>query len=432
MIRFGTSWEARAVRSRSATLLVLIALVGLVIVDGVIPALSRIDTDFPNYLTAAKIVSDGGDTERLYDDSWFRAQMRRYGMGSGGRFLPFTPPTALLLLPLAHLQPLAALRVVTVVSVLCLVVSIALLAKTLSWDVLATAVFVLSSGHAILNGLRFGQPYIVVSAFCILGYCAYVRGKPLLAGLCFGLFVPIKYYPLIYLAYFAVRREWQIVLGGAISGIAVAAASIALLGWRVHETYVLSVLGNHLTAHIGNQDPFTATFQSFDTLFRRLFVFDPALNPHPFLAAPLLQLLGVAVTKISIALLTIAALAQLVRRDAANATAPALGILGVSLLLIAPATGTYYFVLLWLPVGLLITHFLGRRALLPAYLTVAAYALIGFFPYSFTQPFEGRGGLTVLAYPRLFLLAVLFATSVCFALRGDRTPVGAPVPREGT
>ena len=82
---------------RPATLLVLAGLAALVVARGVMPALYAIQSDFPNYFTSAKIVADGGDTARLYDDAWFQEQMRRYGVGEHftGKFSPFPPATAL-------------------------------------------------------------------------------------------------------------------------------------------------------------------------------------------------------------------------------------------------------------------------------------------------------------------------------------------------
>src|SRR6267142_5196678 len=108
---------------RPVALLLFVSLAFVLAARGIVPALSKIDTDFPNYLTAAKIVADGGNTDRLYDNGWFQEQMRRYQIGkaSAGEFKPFPPPTALLLVPLARLKPLDALRVVTCVSVLCLI-----------------------------------------------------------------------------------------------------------------------------------------------------------------------------------------------------------------------------------------------------------------------------------------------------------------------
>src|SRR5437879_5685149 len=193
--------------------------------------------------------------------------------------------------------------------------------------------------------------------------------------------------------------------------LAVTLASIGVLGWKIHQAFLLSVLGNHLTGHLSLREtaaPFTAVYQSFDTLFDRLFILDPVRNPEPLLAAPLLGICSLAIAKASIVLAAAAALIKLARECPARATAPSLGVLGILVLLIAPATATYHFALLWLPVGLLIDHFLRQRARVPAYLILGAYALIGLFPYGLTFPFEGRSGLTVLAYPRLFLLLAMF------------------------
>jgi hypothetical protein len=402
--------------NRSVAILLFIALAWVLIVRGILPALSKIDTDFPNYFTAAKIVADGGEVDRLYDNGWFEEQMRRYQVGraSEGAFSPFPPPTALLLLPLTRFEPLSALRILTGVSVLCLVCSIILLARILSWSLIDSAVFVLLSGYALLNTLRFGQIYILVSLSCILGYYARIKGRPLLAGMWFGLFSPIKYFPIIILVYFAFRKEWKMVLGGATAILIVVLVSIGALGWKIHEDFLSSVLGHHLIAKLDMQDPFTASYQSFDSLFRRLFIFDATLNPHPLYALPRVQSIALFTTKASILLAAIATLVKLARGDAPSKTALSIGILGIITLLLAPATATYHFVLLWLPVGLLADSFLRERAALCAYFILGAYAVIGFFPYGHADQFEGRGGLTLLAYPRLLLLLAMFISCIYF------------------
>src|SRR5215831_11056017 len=90
--------------SRGIAIFLFVALTAIVAVRGIAPPFSRIDSDFPNYLTAAKIVANGGDTARLYDDAWFQDEMRRYGMNVAGKFSPFPPPTALLMIPFAGLD----------------------------------------------------------------------------------------------------------------------------------------------------------------------------------------------------------------------------------------------------------------------------------------------------------------------------------------
>ena len=424
----------RAIQSgwkRLVTLLLLMALTILFVVRGVAPALTRVDSDFPSYFTAAKIVADGKSADRLYDESWFQEQMRLYHIGKPerGKFSPFPPPTALLLLPLTDLEPLNALRVVTVASILCLLLAAAVLARILSWGYLESTTFILLSGYAVWNSLRLGQPYVVVSASCILGYYARLRGAPVLAGLCFGLFVPIKYFPVVILIYFACRREWKIVLGGAAAALAVTAVSIAMLGWKVHEVFLSSVLGSHLVAHLSMQDPYAVSFQSFDTLFRRLFVFDATANPHPWIAAARLQVVGVLVAKMTLLCIAIGTLVKIARSsDITDKAAPSVGILGILTLLLAPATATYHFTLLWLPVGLLISQLYREHARYCAFWMLGLYTLIGFFPYWIAYRFDGHGGLTLLAYPRLYLLMAMFMVCVSFVWRPrriDTTTAGA-------
>ena len=409
---------------RLVVILLLMPLAFVLVSRGIVPAMSAIDTDFPNYFTAAKIVADGEDVSRLYDNTWFQDRIRYYGIqdAPAGKFAPFPPPTALLLIPLTRLQPLDALRVLTCVSLACLLGSVVLLSRILSRSLLETSVFVLLSGYAVLNALRFGQPYIVVSTSCIAGYYARLKGRPWIAGVCFGLFAPIKYFPIIFLAYFAFRKEWKIVLGGAAAVLVIGSVSIGVMGWEVHRQFLSSVLGDHLVANLSLQNPFAASFQSVDTLLRRLFVLDAEWNPRPYLDAPQLQQFGVPIIKVLVSILVITTLVSAARKAPAASVAPSLGILGVATLLLAPATATYHCVLLWLPVGLLLEYLLRAGSRAQACVVLGAYGLIGFFPYKYAYPFEGRGGLTVLAYPRLFLLLAIGVVGLhALWFRSERT-----------
>jgi len=413
--------------SRTVKFLLLAVLAAHLLLRGVIPAFTAITDDFPEYFTSATIVRQGGDAAKLYDGEWFRGQTRQYGVGNGknpGEFRPYPPSTAVLLVPLTGFKPLTALRIVTVASLACLIGSMLLLSRIFAWELLDSALFVLASGWGLQTGLRFGHPYIFISTSCLLGYYLYVKRMPGLAGLCLGLFVPIKYYPLSLLAAFGLRRQWRVVMGGGIAIAVVVSVSIGMMGWQVHRIFLEDVLFNHLAGHVEPGPRFIANFQSFDTLFDRLFIFDPVRNPHPVLDAPPVRAAAVLSTKGLLVLAAVAALIKLARGATAGTIAPTIGILGILALLIAPGSGTYAFVLLWLPVALLIDYFLSEGARVPAYLILCAYVLIGFIPYGYTYPFDGRGALTVLAFPRLFLMLAMDLVCICAVLlprsSGDR------------
>jgi len=422
-----------ALVGRACKVLLLAGLVGYLLLRGVIPAVTAITDDFPEYFTSAKAVRDGQDAVKLYDGAWFREQTRHYEVGSQenpGEFTPYPPPTALLLMPLTGFNPLTALRIVTAFNVVCLICSMFLLSRIFAWRLIDSALFILLSGRALHSGLRFGHPYILISTFCLLGYYFYRKRMPWLVGLCLGVFAPIKYFPVIVLAGFALHRQWRVLLGGGIAIAAVASVSIGVLGWKVHQIFLLDVLLNHLTGHLIPGPRFTAVFQSFDTLYERLFILDPARNPHPWLSAPLAATVAIVSTKGVLVLAAAAALIHLARVRHVRAIEPTIGILAVLVLLIAPGSGTYAFVLLWLPVALLIDYFLSEPARVPAYLVLSTYALIGFIPYGHTFPFEGHGGLTVLAFPRLFLLLAMFVVCIC-AVAFPRPSSQRPAPLAG-
>ncbi|MDB6009900.1 MAG: WD40-like beta Propeller containing protein [Gammaproteobacteria bacterium] len=419
--------------------LLLAALVLYTLVQDVIPAVTAVTDDFPTYFTAAKMVREGQDGTKLYDGAWFREQMRRYGLGTPTDaiiFPPYPPPTALLLVPLAGLQPLTALRVLTALNVLCLVCSMLLLSKILNWRLVDSALFILLSGHALHTGLRFGHPYILMSTLCMLGYYLHLKRRPTLAGLCLGVFVPIKYWPVSILAAFGLHRQWRVLLGGGLAIAAVVLVSIGMLGWEAHRIFLADVLFHHLSGHLISSNPLpahSAQAQSFDMLFARLFILDPLQNPHPLLATgPLPRALALASVKGLLVLAAAMALVKLARGTAASAIAPTIGILGILTILLAPGSGTYAGVLLWLPVALLVEYFRSAGARVQAYLILGLYALIGFLPYGHLNPFEGRGALSVLAYPRLLLLLAMFVVCIHAVIRPARQPVaplqpGSPV-----
>ncbi|HVO47872.1 MAG TPA: glycosyltransferase family 87 protein [Steroidobacteraceae bacterium] len=396
----------------------------LAVVRGVIPALSRVDTDFPNYYTSARIALEGGAVERFYDDAWFQEQIHRHGMDELGQFSPFPPPTALLLMPLARLQPLTALRIVTVVSLLSLAVAIVLLARILQWRAWTAALFVLLSGHAIHTGLRFGQPYILMSALCILGYYLYQKGRPVLAGVVLAVFVPIKYFPATVIGCMALQRQWRVLLASSATVLAISLLSVAILGWPVHRTFLMAVFGVHLTGQLGL--PLSATVQSFDTLFGQLFLYDPVWNPSPLRASATLQWVFTTGLKAAVLLTTAATLVRLAGMRGRDALPPAIGIVGLAALLVAPGTATYHFVVLWLPVGLLLIAM--RSAPLLWGLTLGLYACLGFIPYGLVARFSERGWLTPLAFPRLWVLVALFVVAVYWAWTHSPSIQGAAHP----
>ncbi len=396
---------------------------------GVLPAFKEIPSDFPNYYVSARIVRSGGDAARLYDDAWFQRQMYDNGISQRGKFSPFPPATALVLVPLAGLSPLTALRILPSLNLLLIAAAAAVLSRLSRCTFVEASVIVLLSGMGLVNCIRLGQLYIAVSFFVLLGFFFLGRNDEIKAGTCLALPVPIKYFPAVYLVHLAIAGRWRTVFVTAGAAAAIFGLGVAILGWPVHDEYFRSVLPGHIQSQLSQQDPFSVAFQSFDSLLRNLFVYDPDRNPNPLAKAPGFF----PIFKTAVVLLLTAALALglrwAARCDEESRQRLSIALLGIWGLLVAPATATYHFVLLWLPIGYLLAHLRdsGRVSLLV--LGLAAYAGIGFVPYSAFRSPAGRGILVLAGYPRLWMMCLLFFVALTAAFRASRASFAPRISR---
>jgi hypothetical protein len=398
----------------------------------VLPAFRTVDSDFPNYYVSAKVIREGNDPAKLYDDGWFQGQIYASGIRQLGKFSPFPPPTAFLFLPLTGFSPLTALRIMTVLNLMMLVAVILLLTGTCDLNLLESSAFVLLSGIGLINCLRLGQLYIGVSLLVVLGFFLLARRRESWAGACLALPVPFKYFPIIYLAYLGAKGKWNVMISSAIVLAGILGVSVAILGWPVHVEFLRSVLPNHMQSNLSQQDPFSVAFQSFDSLLRRLFVYDLTRNPHPIMHAWGLYLALKATIIFLLTALTALGIRRAERGGGSGAQKLSVALLGILCLLIAPATATYHFVLLWLPVGLLLSHLRETENSRLFALSLGLYAAIGLLPYTLFRFFGGRGVLTLAAYPRLWLTCALFSAALAAALGkdGDQQSPGRTASRK--
>jgi len=73
---------------------------------------TRSETDFPNYYTAAWLVSRGAPLRNYYDWTWFQRQMNYAGVERQlGGYIPQTPLTMVPMIGLASFPPQTAKRI---------------------------------------------------------------------------------------------------------------------------------------------------------------------------------------------------------------------------------------------------------------------------------------------------------------------------------
>ncbi len=383
----------------------------LVLSKGILPALKDSGGDFANYYTASRIVREGRSIEPAYRDfSWFQKQMDREGFERQvGGFIPHPPSTALLFLPLTFLDPLTAKRAWTLLNLVFALLIILLLTKLSGLNWLLAAILFMSSGAALINNLLFGQLYLLLLLSILLGLYLLRSGYPVAAGLCLGALLPIKYVALPWIALLLWQRQWKVLLGAAGATLALLLLTLWAQGPQPFDTFLNEVLPRHLRGEI--QDPFSTRFQSFNSLFRRLFLAEPTLNPKAALDAPFLLFLFKNLTFWMLAGVTGLVLAGTRFSSESHRFLFRMGLLPVIVLLLSPGGATYHFLLLCITAVFYVRILLdlGRARAATA---VAAWLVLVNLPHYLRLEWLAQGWWTPAAYSRLWLLLLFLLASL--------------------
>jgi len=184
---------------------------------GILPAWSKLPSDFHNYYVASRILIEGEDVRKLYDDEWFNKKLRGYGIEDHGKFSTFPPSTAFIMVPMAKLEPLIAKRVWIIINIIFLAINVLLLQRITGWTYLWSANFILLCGIGLANNFRFGQIYLILSGLVLLSYYLWYQKRQFFTGILLGLCTSIKYFPIVFIAAFLYNRKWNVVMGGVLS-----------------------------------------------------------------------------------------------------------------------------------------------------------------------------------------------------------------------
>jgi hypothetical protein len=252
-------------------------------------AWQKLDTDFPNYYLTARLLSEGYDTDRIYDWIWVQRQKDRVKIEKGDQavvaFVSLTPFSALLVRPLTSWEPLAA-KHVWICFNLALLVPVGLLIHSLTSLELRRIALLMMVTFPLHRNLQYGQYYILLLLVFTASLWLYIHKKRMLAGLLLGIAAGLKVFPALFLLYFLRKKDLKAAGGLILGSIATLVASIAAFGFELNRTYLQQVLPWTLRGE--GMDPYALAANSLSSLLHHLFVFEAEWNPHPLLHAPIL------------------------------------------------------------------------------------------------------------------------------------------------
>jgi hypothetical protein len=369
--------------------------------NGIQPGWSM-QSDFPNYYVSARMLSEGQDVRKMYDNDWFNERIAAYGIAQQGKFRPFPPPTAFLMLPLAGLNPLSAKHVWTVVQILLFLLCAYLLARLFLFPPGFSFLFLLLAGVGLMNELYLGQVYLLMLFAALAGWKLVSDKKAFAGGVVWGLAAAVKYYPVVFLVPFLLKRDVRCLAGFAVGFLFPHVLAFAWMGGEVYAGY-FGVLRQHLDGQIEGQSPYAWQFQSWNVLFRTLFLYDEVANPQPVFPSTVAYLLA----RIFLPVVMLALAGGTVYRFRHQPGFPAitLAVAAVTAFVLLPASATYHFLMLAFPAALL-CGVLRDRGLSFTWVFVT-YAAVGSVPLILREAFPDVPGIP---YLRLALVTLCYAT----------------------
>jgi hypothetical protein len=347
---------------------------------------TQLNTDFPNYYTAAVLVRQGQPLHNYYDWTWFQRQMNYAGVEHQlGNYNPHTPLTALPLVGLTGLAPLRAKQVWLLCNLAFLAMTVWLLSRMTRFRLEQVWLLAFCGYFSLRTNFLYGQYYVFLLFLLTLSFYCLHRRKHTLSGVPAGLAFGLKLYGGPFLLYFIAKRNWKAVCG-MIAAIAVLGVlAITLFGWHDIVYYATQIFPRSLES--GAIDPYNPGVPTVSTMLRHFLVREPELNPHPLWETPRIFFFlrtFINVTVIVFLSLGVALRPSTDRRDFAWFV--------VAVLLLSTNAASYTFILLLLPLVLLLDESPPwQRALF-----IAAYVLL-------TAPL----GLPSL-FPKVWLLVALF------------------------
>jgi len=212
---------------------------------------------------------------------------------------------------------------------------------------------------------------------------------------------------------FAMSRSRKLVIYSVATVAFLIALQGVVFGPDLLQHYFIQVLLPHLDGEIKGQGAYSYLYQSWESLFKFLFVFHPDYNPNPFIP----WIAGKEIAKLLVYAMVLGSTVWIIWKSNAVELDKRKDIylytVGLAAMVLLPASASYHFLLLAFPMALLVKFASRETTPLQLVMLVMLYALIGFIPYG--NSFEiGRSWGVILAYPRLLLMSAIYIFSLVF------------------
>jgi hypothetical protein len=364
---------------------------------------------FATYYTSSKLLAEGEDVSRFYDDDWFSSNVKRFVPEVYEIFNVNMPTTSLIMLPLVKFDYSTARIIWTIFNLFILFAAVLFLIQKFDykefWAPLILILFL--SYQPLYANILFGQAYILIFCLIIVAWYAYVSGNEKMLGVAIGLIFIFKSSSFLFWLFLLLQKRWKSILWGLLTVSVVILFSLPWIGFNAWQTYA-----GKITGFVSNPSLSVTAYQTLYSYFHHLTSFNQQWNPEPLINLPLLgNLLSIFSVLIIAGVSSFIAFKQ-------NKSEIAFGIFIIAGLIISPVSLDYHYTILLLPILMLINNIRkDATAMLWVMILIFVSLISAYLPYA--SPRLAKGVWAVFAYPKLYGAIGLWGLLIRAAYRSE-------------
>jgi Glycosyltransferase family 87 len=379
----------------------------LLLGKGVLPGWHRLNSDFPNYYLVARLLREGYSLDRIYDWVWLQRIKDHWGLDQSlVAFAGLTPLSALPILPVAGFAALTAKRFWIVANLLFLFGTAETMHRVTNLGRRRVWILSLLAFIPLRASFLLGQMHILVLLLLALAYFFRIRRQPVACGICVALAGALKVYPLLFVFYFAWKKQWREVFSTACATAALVGIGYACMSSHLMHIYLTQILPRSMQGEV--IDPYNFRAASAAAFLHRLFLFEPDLNPAPVWNRRVLYSIFYPLWQAAV----LFPLFLSIRPSSNDRDTEKLewAIFLFALLMLSPVPSSYHFVVMILPMVLAADVLVKRQQYDRLAVVILLYYIICGVTIPAARVGVGFSFFTVLAFARLWtgLLLWLF------------------------
>jgi len=364
---------------------------------------------FATYYTASRLVIEGEEVSRFYDDEFFSANVKRFVPNVYEIYLVNLPTTSLLFIPLASFDYKTARIIWTIVN--CIIISMAIIFLIIkfhfrqNWIPLVIILFLIY--QPLYSNFAYGQAYVIIFFLLTTAWYAYTSDKHWLLGMTIGLMIILKSAGILLPLLLLVQKKWKGFAWSFASVFCLIIISVPVIGFDAWKIYL-----QRLVDYSSAPELSVTAYQTVYSFFHHLMVFNQKWNPEPLFDAALLGNMLSLVVSLFILILVSAFAYRMKNSDLS------FGAFVIAGVIISPVSLDYHYLVMMIPVLVSIGILMKDKTKAKWILLLILYALMA-APIPYTSAKVTGGWWSLLAYPKFYGAAGLLGLYLLTLFKPD-------------